>query len=78
MVAVTYGNTRVSKVSAKAAARATPRKSSFARFIDALVKARMQQAHREIMRHAHLLPYTLDQRGNRLVNIGGKDLPFGG
>jgi hypothetical protein len=24
------------------------------------------------------LPYTLDERGNRLVKAGGKDMPFGG
>ena len=57
---------------------AATRKSFFARFVDALVEARMQQAHREIVRHAHLLPYSLDERGNRLIKAGGKDMPFGG
>jgi len=56
MVAVTFGVARVAKVAAKAAARATPHKNLFERFIDALVESRMQQAHREIVRHAHLLP----------------------
>ena len=80
MVAVTYGVSRVSaaKTRAKAAHKAPTHKSIFARFVDALVETRMQQAHREIVRHAHLLPYSLDERGNRLINAGGKDMPFGG
>jgi hypothetical protein len=69
MVAVTYGVAHVAKVSAKAAGRVTPHKSLFARFIDALVESRIQQAHREIMRHAHLLP----QRSR-----DAKDAPLGG
>ena len=78
MVAVTYGVSRVSatKASAKAAAKPAPRRSIFERLIDALVETRMQQAHREIMRHAHLLPYSPDELGNRLVST--KDMPFGG
>jgi hypothetical protein len=89
MVAVTYGVSRVragrtsaktssksSTTSAKAADKAPPQQNFFARFFDALVESRLQQAHREIMRHAHLLPYSLDERGNRL--IGTKDMPFGG
>lgn len=78
MVAVTYGVTRVP--TAKAAERAkaaAPRKSFFIRFMDALVASRMKQVHREIAKHAHLLPYTLDERGNRLINSVDK-LPFGG
>ena len=83
MVAVTYGVSRVraARTLAKAAAKAKKPASGpnvFARFFDALVESRLQQAHREIMRHAHLLPYTVDERGNRLVNVGGKDMPFGG
>jgi hypothetical protein len=80
MVAVTYGVSRVSaaKTSAKAAAKPAPRRSFLARLFDALVENRMQQAHREIVRHAHLLPYSLDERGNRLIKLGGKDMPFGG
>jgi hypothetical protein len=83
MVAVTYGVSRVraAKTLAKAAARArkpASGRSVVARLFDALAESRLQQAHREIMRHAHLLPYTLDERGNRLVKAGGKDMPFGG
>jgi hypothetical protein len=87
MVAVTYGvsrvragrtSTKTSKTSAKAADKAPPQQNFFARVFDALVESRLQQAHREIMRHSHLLPYSLDERGNRLVRLGGKDMPFGG
>ena len=46
--------------------------------MDALVEARMQQARREIKMHAHLLPYSLDERGNRLIKTGNEDMPFGG
>ena len=73
MVAVTYGV-------ARAAARANtvaPGKTWFARFMDALIEARMQQARREIRLHTGLLPYSLDERGNRLVKTGVNDMPFG-
>jgi hypothetical protein len=78
MVAVTYGVTHVP--TAKAAGRAkaaAPRKNLFVRFMDAFAEARMKQVHREIAKHAHLLPYTLDERGNRLIN-GIEKLPFSG
>ena len=89
MVAVTYGVSRVraanktsaktsTKTSAKAADKPASRRSIFARLFDALAESRLQQAHREIVRHAHLLPYSLDERGNRLIKVGGKDMPFGG
>lgn len=70
MVAVTYGVVRVSAAEA-------PRKGWFARFMDALSEARLQQARRELRMHTGLLPYTLDERGNRLVKTGLNDLPFG-
>jgi hypothetical protein len=41
------------------------------------VESRLQHVHREISRHAHLLPYTLDERGNRLINTADK-MPFSG
>ncbi len=79
MVAVTYGVARVpAKAAGKTAAKASPQKSWFARVMDALIEARMQQARREIERHIQLLPYSLDERGNRLVKAGSKDMPFGG
>ncbi len=79
MDAVTY---RVARIAGEALEKdvetASSRKGWFARFMDALAETRIQQAHREIMRHAHLLPYSLDERGNRLVKTGAKDMPFGG
>ena len=83
MVAVTYGISRVraAKTLAKAAARAkkpASGRSVFVRFFDALAESRLQQAHREIVRHAHLLPYSLDERGNRLIKVDEKGMPFGG
>jgi len=80
MVAVTYGVARVAARKAVKAARAeaAARKPWYARFMAALIEARTQQARREIARHIHLLPYSLDERGNRLVRTSSKDMPFGG
>lgn len=78
MVAVTYGVTPLPNAKATERAKAAaPRKSVFVRFMDALVASRMKQVHREIAKHAHLLPYTLDERGNRLIKSVEK-LPFSG
>ncbi|HXZ46182.1 MAG TPA: hypothetical protein VEH02_05600 [Pseudolabrys sp.] len=56
MVAVTYGVAH-SSAEAKGRSRAAARrKNIFVRFLDALAESRMQQVHREITRHAHLLP----------------------
>ncbi len=81
MVAVTYGVVRVPTAETPApagrAATAARRKSWFDRFMDALIEARMQQARRELATHTHLLPYSLDERGNRLVKTGSHDMPFG-
>jgi hypothetical protein len=81
MVAVTYGDARVAARTVVKAARpeaGVSRKSFFARFMDALIESRVRQARREIARHAHLLPYSLDERGNRLVRMAKADMPFGG
>jgi len=67
MVAVTYDVGRVAGARAAERAAAAPRKSIFARFMDALVEARLQAVHREIARHAHLLPRTLDEQDNPLA-----------
>ena len=56
MAAVTYG-VAPSSANRKARSRAAARrKNVFVRFLDALAESRMQQVHREITRHAHLLP----------------------
>ncbi|MGH6728269.1 MAG: hypothetical protein ACREB8_17260 [Pseudolabrys sp.] len=82
MVAVTYGVARLptAEPTAKAgrAEAAAPRKRWFARLMDALIESRMQQARREIRMHTGLLPYTLDERGNRLIKTAFGDIPFGG
>ena len=72
MVAVTYGVAR-----GRAADTVARGKTWVARFMDALIEARMQQARREIRLHTGLLPYSLDERGNRLVKTGVNDMPFG-
>ena len=57
MVAVTYGVARSSAgQSAERAEPAAPRKSWFARIVDAMIEARTQQARREIKMHTRLLP----------------------
>jgi hypothetical protein len=91
MVAVTYDVARVpaGKAAPKAARAETaaprkpwyvrsPRKPWYVRYMDALIEARTQLARREIARHIHLLPYSLDERGNRIVRTSSKDMPFGG
>ena len=61
MVAVTYGVARVPATKATERAQAAaPRKSIFSRFYDALMESRLQQARREIARHAHLLTHARD------------------
>src|SRR6185295_2741799 len=78
MVAVTYGTHRIPTAkTAERAKAAAPRKGLFARFMYALVESRLQSVHREISRHAHLLSYTFDERGNRLINTVDKT-PFSG
>ena len=72
MVAVTYGGAR-----GRAAQSVAPGKTWLARFMDALIESRLQQARREIRLHTGLLPYSLDERGNRLVKTGVNDMPFG-
>ena len=79
MVAVTYGVSRIpAKKAAERAQVAAPRKSFFARFMDALVESRLRQVHREIAKHAHLLPYSLDRRGKRVSKSGIDEMPSGG
>ena len=81
MVAVTYGVARVPAAPATKTAPAkakAPAKSWFARVLNALIEARMEQARREIRMHTQLLPYSLDERGNRLIKTDSGNMPFGG
>ena len=81
MVAVTFDVARVPAGKAAPTTRTAtvaPRKRWYVRFMEALIESRAQQAQREIARHIHLLPYSLDERGNRIVKTGPQDMPFGG
>jgi hypothetical protein len=64
MVAVTYDVTRVPAAETPERAQvAASNKSIFTRFMEALLESRLQQARREIARHAHLLSHARDARG---------------
>ena len=79
MVAVTYGVARVPDAQADGLAQAAaPREGVFARFFDALMESRLQQARREIARHAHLLPHVRDEHGNIVSTFNIDEMPFGG
>jgi hypothetical protein len=57
MSAITYGLASVPSAKAtKGTQVARPRKNLFVRFMDALAESRLQHAHREIVKHAHLFP----------------------
>lgn len=78
MDGLTYGSTRDSALAAGKSERpGQTRRGWFARFMEALYESRRQQALREIQRHSHLLPYTLDERGAQLVRTGSNDTPLG-
>jgi hypothetical protein len=82
MVAVTYGVARVPVVEAAAKTErkeaAAPRKRWFARFIQAMMDARLEQARRELRMHTQLLPYSFEERNSRLVKTRPGDMPFQG
>lgn len=54
MTQITY-DTHITEA-APPAVHVSEQKGFFARIFDVLVEARMQQAHREIARHIHLIP----------------------
>ena len=56
MVALTYAVGRIAAAKRARSETAAGRKNVFARFMDALIASRMEQARREIARHAHLIP----------------------
>ena len=59
MAAVTYGVARRPAADDAERTQVGPRKSFFARFMNALAESRRRQAHREIEKHRHLM--ALDQ-----------------
>lgn len=82
MVALTYGDTRVSGLDTAlkevAKATATARRNTwYARLFDAMIEARMQQARREIRMYTQLMPFTTDNKGNRILKTG-MNMPVGG
>ena len=82
MVALTYGDSRVSgvdtKTASKNAATAAPGKSWFARFVAAMMESRMRQAEREVRLYARLLPPLHVEQGELPFQDVGKDQARGG
>jgi len=58
MVAVTYGVARLAAPKNAAARASSARKNVVSRFVTAMMEARLRQAHKEIVRHAHLLEHS--------------------
>ena len=79
MVAVTYGVTRVPAAeAAEPRTGAASHKSLFTRFMEALMESRLDQARREIAKHAHLLSHARDERGNLLIDFDLDEMRPGG
>lgn len=86
MVALTYGDTRVSGVdtktvttnASKTAAKAAPGKSRLGRFLAAMMESRMRQAEREIRLYARLLPPLDVEQAELPFHDVGKDQARGG
>jgi hypothetical protein len=79
MAAVTYGVTRVPAAEAAERAQvAASQKSFFTRLMEAMMESRLQQARREIARHAHLLSRARDERGNLLIDFDLDEMLPGG
>ena len=58
MVAVTYGVARVTAPKNAGKRASGSRKNLVTRFVTAMMEARLRQAHKEIVRHAHLLEHS--------------------
>ena len=84
MVALTYGDTRVSGAETNTATKtatktaAAPAKSWFARFLTAMMESRMRQAEREIRLHARLLPPLHVERSELPFQDVTQESPRGG
>ncbi len=78
MAAITYGDVRLPAPAPVFKSGRAKTKGLFARFMDALIESRLEAARREISLHRTLLPYTFDERSNRLVKLGHDAMPFGG
>jgi hypothetical protein len=62
MVAVTYGVARVTAPKNAGKRASGSRKNLVTRFVTAMMEARLRQAHKEIVRHAHLLEHNGDYK----------------
>ena len=62
MVAVTYGVARVTAAKNAGKRASGSRKNLVTRFVTAMMEARLRQAHKEIVRHAHLLEHSDDYK----------------
>ena len=62
MVAVTYGVARVTAPKNAGKRASGSRKNLVTRFVTAMMEARRRQAHKEIVRHAHLLEHSDDYK----------------
>ena len=62
MVAVTYGVARVTAPKNAGERAFGTRKNMVTRFVTAMMEARLRQAHKEIVRHAHLLDHSDDYK----------------
>ena len=80
MVALTYGDTRVSGVETKNATKTetASRPSWFARFLAAMMESRLRQAEREVRLYARLLPSVHDTPAELPFQSVSKDTPRGG
>jgi hypothetical protein len=65
MVAVTYGVGVSAPRNAEPLRASQPRKGVLVRLFEAMLEARLRQAHREIAQHAHTLRSKADKYGNR-------------
>ena len=78
MVALTYGDTRVSGVETKTATDAAPRQTWFSRFLTAMMESRMRQAEREVRLYARLTPAAHDAQADLPFQSVSNDTPRGG
>lgn len=84
MVALTYGDTRVSGVETKTATKTTattesaPRQTWFSRFLTAMMESRMRQAEREVRLYARLTPAAHDAQADLPFPSVSSDTPRGG
>ena len=76
MNAVTYDLRSAASVTT-AATPAKPQKGVFARFLVALIEARMREAERQIRQHITFIPQdVLDQAGFKANYRNAENLPF--